>query len=66
MDFYKVKVRKVKKDHFEIFPEFLIGETNDLMIRGKDFYAVYDESTGMWNRDPKFVQKIIDKDLWQR
>jgi len=66
MDFYEIKVRKCRDGHFDIYPEFIIGDTKDLMIRGKDFYAVYDESKHMWNRNPKFLQKIIDRDLWNK
>ena len=66
MDFYNVKVRKLKGGRFEIYPEFIIGDSDELMIRGKDFYAVYDSATGMWNRNPLFIQKTIDQDLWKR
>lgn len=66
MDFYKVKTRRTKDGHFEIFPEFLVCESEDLMTRGKDFYAVFDEDTKMWVRDSKFVQKIVDRDLWAK
>lgn len=66
MDFYNVKVRKLKGGRFEIYPEFIINNSDELMIRGKDFYAVYDDSTKMWNRNPIFVQKIIDHDLWNK
>ena len=66
MDFYNVKVRKLKGGRFEIYPEFIIGDSDELMIRGKDFYAVYDSNTGMWNRNPLFIQKTIDQDLWNR
>ena len=66
MDFYDVRIRKCKDGHFDIYPEFLIGDSKDLMIRGKDFYAVFDESKQMWNRNPKFLQKIIDNELWNK
>lgn len=67
MDFYKVKVRKKRDGTIEIYPEFYGNEeSKDLMIRGNDFYAVFDEQTGMWKRNPLFVQKIIDRDLWNK
>ena len=67
MDFYKVKVRNTRGGCIEIYPDFINSEEMcDLMIRGNDFYAVYDEQTGMWKRNPLFVQKLIDKDLWQK
>ena len=67
MDFYKVKVRNVRGGCIEIYPDFINSEEmSDLMVRGNDFYAVFDEQTGMWKRNPLFVQKLIDKDLWQK
>ena len=66
MDFYEIKVRKRKDGHFEIYPEFLINDSTDLMIRGKDFYAVFDNTTNMWIRNPKALQKIIDKDIYNK
>ena len=67
MDFYEIKVRKRKDGHFEIYPEFFVEEdTKDLMIRGNDFYAVYDESKQMWNRNPKALQRIIDNDIYAK
>ena len=67
MDFYKINVRKRRNGYIEIFPEFFSKESsNDLMTRGNDFYAVYDEQTGMWKRNPLFVQKMIDKELWNK
>lgn len=67
MNFYDIKVRKLKGGIYEIFPEFLIDEQDsDLMVRGKDFYAVYDENTRLWKRNPKFIKNIIDKELWAK
>lgn len=67
MDFYEVRVRKHRDGRVEIYPEFFpIEESKDLMIRGNDFYAVFDEATGMWMRNPLFVQKLIDRDLWKK
>ena len=48
MDFYEIRVRKLKDGTYEIYPEFLVDESKDLMVRGKDFYAAYDENSGMW------------------
>ena len=66
MDFYEIRIKKCKDGHFDIYPEFLNDDSNDLMIRGKDFYAAYDESTGMWIRNPKFVRKMVDRDIWAK
>ena len=67
MDFFEVRIRKHKDGRIEIYPEFFpIEESKDIMIRGNDFYAVFNEDTGMWMRNPLFVQKLIDKELWNK
>lgn len=63
MDFYKIKRRIVKKDLIEIYPDFKIGKQQDLMIRGKSFYAIWDEKKGLWSTDEYDVQRLIDEDL---
>lgn len=67
MDFCAIKVRKHKDGSIEIYPDFFVEEeTKDLMIRGNDFYAVFDDKTNMWIRNSRFVQKLIDKELWNK
>lgn len=67
MDFYKIRVRKLKNGTVEIYPDFMVDdEARDLMIRGKDFYAVFDEKTNMWNQNALFIQKLVDRDLWTK
>ena len=33
----------------EIYPKFIAKQSKDLMIRGGDFYAVWDEAKGCWS-----------------
>lgn len=47
----------------EIYPEFKVGISRDIFTRGGKFYAIWDESTGLWSTDISTVQKIIDNDL---
>lgn len=63
MDFYQITERTPKRDTREIYPEFLVTETNDLMVRSKDFYAIWDEEAGLWSTKPIRAQEIIDKDI---
>ena len=63
MDFYEIKTKRPKTGKIEVFPEFIVGSTKDLMIRGGDFYAIWDEELGLWNRDKSVVQKLVDKDV---
>ena len=51
IDFMKISTRQVKKGVTEIFPKFVLKKSSDLMIRGGDFYAVWNEDTGLWSTD---------------
>lgn len=63
MDFYKIKERSTKRGVIEVYPDFTICKSKDLMVRGKAFYAIWDEETGLWSTDEYDVQRIVDKDL---
>ena len=65
MDFYQIKERSPKKDSFEIYPDFLVCRSKDLMVRGKAFYAVWDEENGIWSTDEYDVQRMVDHDLYE-
>ena len=64
MDFYQVKERSLKKDSYEIYPDFLVCRSRDLMVRGKAFYAIWDEDAGIWSTDEYDVQRMVDDDLF--
>lgn len=63
MDFYKIRERSSKYET-EIYPDFRVGHVKDLLVRGKSFYAVWDESKGLWSTDLLDVANIVDADLW--
>lgn len=64
VDFLKIATSKRKKDLIiEVFPKFILKESEDLMIRGQDFYAVWDESRGIWSTKERDVISLIDKEL---
>lgn len=64
MDFYTVRRKSNKREgSLTIYPDFKIGKFNDFMVRGKAFYAVYDESTGLWSTDEYSVRATIDAEL---
>lgn len=62
MDFYKIRKREVKKG-IEVYPDFINCRSHDLMVRGGEFYAIWDEETGMWSTDAFLVPQIVDKDI---
>lgn len=63
LDFLRIVLQPGKKKGFEIYPKFVVGKCTDLMIRGGDFYAVYDERTGLWSTDEDVVKKMIDDEI---
>lgn len=64
MDFFTISTRSTKRGVVEIYPKFIIkSPSNDLMIRGGDFYAVWLEDQGLWSTDEQAVLQIIDSEL---
>lgn len=63
LDFLRIATRSVKRDAIEIYPKFIIKKSNDLMIRGGDFYAIWIEELGLWSTDEDDVVKLIDNEL---
>lgn len=64
MDFFTVGIRDGKKgEPPEIFPDFIVGRSKDLMVRGRAFYAIWDEEAGLWSVDEYDVQRLVDQEL---
>ena len=63
LDFLKISTRSPKRDVVEIYPKFVMRRSEDLMIRGKDFYAIWIEELGLWSTDEQDVIRLIDKEL---
>ena len=63
LDFLKITTRSVKNGVTEIYPKFIIKKSNDLMIRGGDFYAIWVEELGLWSTDEDDVIRLIDNEL---
>jgi energy-coupling factor transporter ATP-binding protein EcfA2 len=64
MDFYQIYTREVQKTKdIEIYPDFKVGRSKDLMVRGRSFYAIWDEEAGLWSTDEYSVARIVDADL---
>lgn len=63
MDFVQIKARQVKKNVLEVYPEFCVGKRSDLMIKGKDFYAVWNEEAGLWSTDEYDIVTMVDNEL---
>jgi len=63
VDFYKIKERPAKNGVTEVYPDFKVTRSKDLMIQGKQFYAVWDEERQLWSTDEYDVQRLVDEDL---
>jgi energy-coupling factor transporter ATP-binding protein EcfA2 len=64
VDFYKIRTRE-EKSKVVIYPDFIVGRSKDLMVRGKAFYAIWDEKRQLWSTDEYDVQRLVDEELAQ-
>ena len=63
VDFLKI-VTRTTKTGVDVIPKFIIyPESQDLMIRGGDFYAVWIEELGLWSTNENDALSIIDSEL---
>ena len=63
LDFLMVSARHKKNGPVEIYPKFIIKKSEDLMIRGGDFYAVWVEDKQRWSEDEQEALRLIDIEL---
>ncbi|QJD49637.1 DNA polymerase [Gordonia phage Secretariat] len=67
MDFYAIGVRTIekgpKKGTQEVYPDYLVKRSKDLMVRGRAFYAIWDEKAGLWSTDEYDIQRLMDEEL---
>ena len=63
LDFLLVSTKSTKKGNIEIYPKFIIKKSKDLMIRGGDFYAVWNEKQNLWSTDEQDALRLIDECL---
>ena len=63
MAFYEIRSREVKGGGMELYPDFVVQRSQDLMVQGRTFYAIWDEEKGLWSRDEYDVQRLVDAHL---
>ena len=63
LDFFTIGTRTKKPNGVEIYPRFICKKSQDLMIRGGDFYAIWNEDRGMWSTEENDAIDIIDAEL---
>ena len=62
LDFLKPAKRTIKGT-IQIYPKFIVRKSEDLMIRGSDFYAIWNEDTHFWSTDEDDAIALIDREL---
>ena len=64
LDFLRVSKRRNKNGVIEVYPTFVINnKSQDLMIRGGDFYAIWVEENNAWSTDEQDAIRLIDNEL---
>ena len=63
LDFLLISTRSKKQGVIEIYPKFIIKKSEDLMIRGGDFYAIWLNDIGLWSTDEQDALQLIDREL---
>lgn len=60
MDFFEPIVTEMQGRKLRVEANYLINRFTDIMIKGGDFYAIYDKSRGLWSTDINDAVEIID------
>lgn len=62
MDFFRVCTRESRKKGgpIEVYADYIVGTSTDLMIQGGAFYAVWNEVESLWSRREIDVRHIVD------
>jgi len=62
LDFYNIRTRETKNG-LQAYPDWIVDNFEDLMIRGGSFYAVWDEEAGLWSTNEFDIRRFVDADL---
>jgi len=63
MDFITIRTRELNKGRVEIYPDFQVMRSEDIMFRGRNFYAIWDEEKQTWTTNHFFVPILVDREL---
>ncbi len=63
IDFLRIATRTGKHGVIEVYPNFIITKSKDLMIRGSDFYAIWLGERGLWSTEEQDALQLIDREL---
>lgn len=59
----QVTVDEKKDGKTTLAPNFVVGRSKDLMVRGRSFYAIWDEEAGLWSTDEYDVGRLVDEEM---
>lgn len=62
MDFLRLE-EKFPRGKIEISPSFIVCRSKDLMIKGKQFYAIWNPETNLWSTDQDTVIQMVDQEV---
>lgn len=62
LDFFRIQCT-TKRNGINVFPIFIFNSVSDIMIKGHDFYAVWDDENFIWSTNETTVQKIVDREI---
>lgn len=65
MDFYQLRTKRTKEGLL-VYPDFIVQKSKDLLVKGRAFYALWDEEKGLWSRDEMDVARVIDDELYSK
>lgn len=67
LDFVSIRQKRMpgQRGVTVVYPEFKAKRSKDLMIRGRSFYAIWDEVAGYWSKDEYDVQRLVDQMIYQ-
>lgn len=63
MDFFQVRERETKNGT-EVYPDFVVRPSRDLMVRGGSFLAIWNDKLGLWSTNEYDIQELIDAELY--
>jgi hypothetical protein len=58
-----MQVDEKKDGGLTLTPNFVVGRSKDLMVRGRSFYAIWDEEAGLWSTDEYDVGRLVDAEM---
>ena len=62
LDFINVKTKETKIST-TFYPAFILGPKKDLMVRGGEFYAIWDEENNIWSQSLNRAYELINKEV---